>query len=138
MVQATRVARALHRGETVAPEVIDAIGDCRRDAESAGREQPCFWYDIASADAALLAALAAMLAQAAGASAPPLLQENEVDAIAAFYGKARRRGGSPLKLSTAIEQLDFFIAIVGHSPIATEARRDLVHALTRIRDRLLP
>ncbi len=138
MVQATRVARALHRGETVAPEVVDAIDDCRRDAESAGREQPCFWYDIASADAALLATLAAAVAKAAETGAPPLLPETEADAIAAFYGKARRRGGSPLKLSTAIEQLDFFIAIIGHSPIAAEARRDLVHALARIRDRLLP
>lgn len=138
MVQAARVARALHRGEPVAPEVVDAIDDCRRDAESAGREQPCFWYDVACADAALLTALAAVLAQAAGASAPPLLQETEADAVAALYGKARRRGGSPLKLSTANEQLDFFIAIAGHSPIAAEVRRDLVHALARIRDRLLP
>lgn len=138
MVQAARVARALHRGEPVAPEVVDAIDDCRRDAESAGREQPCFWYDVACADAALLTALAAVLAPATGASAPRLLPETEADAVAALYGKARRHGGSPLKLSTADEQLDFFIAIVGHSQIAAEAQRDLVQALARIRDRLLP
>lgn len=137
MVQAARVARALHRGEPVAPEVVDAIDDCRRDAESAGREQPCFWYDVACADAALLAALAAAVAKAAETDAPPLLQETAADAVAALYGKARRHGGSPLKLSTANEQLDFFIAIVGHSSIAAEVRRDLVQALARIRDRLL-
>lgn len=137
MVQAARVARALRRGEPVAPEVVDAIDDCRRDAESAGREQPCFWYDIACADAALLTALAAVLAPATGASTPPLLQETATEAVAALYGKARRHGGSPLKLSTANEQLNFFIAIVGHSSIAAEVRRGLVQALARIRDRLL-
>ncbi len=138
MVQAARVARALQRGETVAQEVVDAIGDCRHDSESAVHEQPSFWNGVASADAALLAALAAALAKAAAMNAPLVLQETEAEAIAALYGKARRRGGSPLKLGTAIEQLDFFIAIVGHSPIGVDARRDLVQALARIRDRLLP
>lgn len=134
MVQAAHVARALHRGEPVAPEVVDAIDDCRRDAESADREEPCFWHGVACADAALLAALAAALAKAAGTGAPPVLEEAEAGAVAALYGKARRRGGSPLKLSAASEQLDFFIAIAGHSPIAAEARRDLVQAMVRIRD----
>ncbi|SUS07179.1 hypothetical protein DF3PB_3930007 [uncultured Defluviicoccus sp.] len=77
------------------------------------------------------------MAKAAETDAPALLPETEADAVAALYGKARRHGGSPLKLSTADEQLDFFIAIVGHSRIAGEAQRDLVQALARIRDRLL-
>ncbi|MFZ1414944.1 MAG: CHAT domain-containing protein, partial [Defluviicoccus sp.] len=138
LVQAAHVARALHRGDPVAPEVVDAINECRRDAESADSEQPCFWHGAAIADTALLAALAAALVKAAETGAPPILQGLEADVIAALYGKARRRGGSPLKLSSASEQLDFFITIVGHSPIAAEARRDLVQALARIRDCLLP
>ena len=138
MVQVARVARALHQGIPVPAEVIDAIDASRRDAEIADREQPCFWHGLACADAALLAALAAALAKAVETGAPPVLAEQEIDAIAALYGKARRRGGSPLKLSAAIEQLDFFIAIVGRSPIVAPARRELVHALVRIRERLLP
>ena len=137
LVQAARVARALHRGDPIAAEVVDAIDECRRAAESAEREQPCFWHGAAIADAALLAALAAALVKSAETGAPPVLQEREADVIAALYGKGRRRGGSPLKLSSASEQLDFFITIVGHSPIAAEARRDLVQALARIRDSLL-
>lgn len=138
MVQAARIARALYQGVPVPPEVADAVDACRRDAESADREQPCFWRGLACADAALLAALAAALAKAAETGAPPVLAEHEIEAIAAYYGKARRRGGSPLKLSSTIEQLDFLIAIAGRSPIVDQARRDLVHALVRIRERLLP
>ncbi|MDS4015169.1 MAG: CHAT domain-containing protein [Candidatus Accumulibacter sp.] len=137
MVHFAHVAIALIQDTPPPGSILESIDECLCEVENDNSEQSSFLIGISRADAALVSALAAALGNIALGLGQPLISDDDYEKISALYLAVCRSRGSPLKLSSVVDRLNFFLVIVDNSAIAAEVRHDLVQALARIRDRLL-
>ena len=104
------------------------ISDAERATAELDRADPRFWHGTHKADALLLRQLA-----------EGDLDLDQQTKIVGAYLEVWRRGGSRLKLSSVLEQLDFFMHVWGDEKDEHHRakRLDLLQALAALRDTLV-
>ena len=117
MACSARLCLALRAGREVDKAVADLLAEL---SASITPDEDDFWKLIESADATMMATLAQANADATC-----------WDGILARYRAAWRHVGSPLKLMSVREQLEFYEDVIGLAPGRSEAART---ALDRIGD----